>query len=495
MIVWVLTALVLVISYLAFRKPRNLPPGRWGLPVIGYIPLYTSDKSKMIRDFRNQFGNIFLWKLGSRITVGLCDYHLIKATFSRPECQGRPDFISVYEHNFQEKNTGLIMSVGDVWKDGRRFALRHLRDFGMGKSSMEGIILHEAMSLAKSYDDTVGKPVEFSWNLNVAVLNVIWKLVADKRYDPKDEKIMKFSEMLSADLDAIQGPILILDMFPALLHILPESLLNKWMKLSQIREHVAEFKSFFEDTIHEHEKTFDPDNPRDYIDAYLKEMQMETGNKSTIFQENRMNLISSVTSLFRAGSETTSSTMRWMVALMAVNPEIQRKMQKEIDEVFPGDEVPSLERRDKMPYTEAVLLEVHRFVTLLPIGLLHTATEDITVAGYRIPKNTVMFAHSESCHRDPKYWKKPNDFFPEHFLDEDGKLLTIREGFLPFSLGRRQCLGESLAKMELFLFATCLFKRFFFSAPEGSPILTESDPTKPILRFIRPYKVVMERRE
>lgn len=187
--------------------------------------------------------------------------------------------------------------------------------------------------------------------------------------------------------------------------------------------------------------------------------------------------------------------MRWMVALLAMNPEVQKKMQKEIDLVVPRDSIPSWEDRNKLPYTEAVLLEVQRFASLVPIGVFHTNTEDIQVGDYHLPKDTILFAAAEICHRDPTYWERPNEFYPEHFLDDQGQVLTKKEGFLPFSLGRRQCLGESLAKMELFIFGVCLLQKLFVAPPKGVTISTETDRTEPILNFVKPYKVVMTKRE
>ncbi|KAK7079648.1 hypothetical protein SK128_006050 [Halocaridina rubra] len=387
--------------------------------------------------------------------------------------------------------SGIVSSVGEVWSEGRKFTLRHLKDFGMGKSKMEDIIQHEAVTLAKSYEGTVDKPVEISWNLNVAVLNVIWKLVANQRYETDDEEVIRFSKMVSGDIELIQGPATLLDIFPGLHKVLPAFIQNHWMKIDLLHRNTLEFKDFLLNIIKKHEETHDPKNHRDYIDAVLTEMQNNRGNPGALYAEDYVNLITSVSDLFAAGSETTSSTTRWIVALLANYPDIQRKMQKEIDSVVPKERPPSLQDRDKLPYTEAVLLEAQRFASLLPLGVMHATTETIKIEDYVLPEGTVLFGCTEICHRDPKYWERPNEFYPEHFLDGQGKLLTKKEGFLPFSLGRRQCLGESLAKMELFLFATCLFQKFFFAPPKDVSIALQSIGKMPLFNFVPSYKVVM----
>ncbi|XP_066987986.1 cytochrome P450 2L1-like [Macrobrachium rosenbergii] len=492
MLTWTLVVLFLGLLYWLTKKPSGLPPGRWGLPIIGYVPLYTNNTRKIISDLREQYGDIFTWKIGSHVFVGFCDYELIKTTFNRPECQGRPYLFSFDIVKFHE-NGGIVSAVGDVWVQGRRFALRHLKDFGMGKSSLEGVIQYEAQNLVETFERTAGKPIEISWCLNVAVLNVIWKLVANIRYNTDDQEIIKFNANLRQNIELVQGRIQVLDMFPQLVKILPRFVLEKVFKVNVIYDNMEEFKNLMLETIETHVKTLDPNNPKDYIDAYLIQIQKERG-LNTIFKGDYVNLVITLSDFFGAGSETTSSTIRWLIALLATHPEIQRKMQKEIDEVVPRDTLPSLQDKDRLPYTEAVLLEVMRYSSFVPVGVMHATTEEIQVGKYRLPKNTTIFASARSCHRDRKYFERPEEFYPEHFLDKEGKVITKKDGFLPFSLGRRQCLGESLARMELFLFATCLFQRFTASPPKGGSISLEPDPFQPILSFIPPYEVVLTKR-
>ncbi|XP_064111560.1 cytochrome P450 2L1-like [Macrobrachium nipponense] len=437
MLTWTLVVLFIGLLYWLTRKPSSLPPGRWGLPIIGYIPLYTNNTRKIVSDLREQYGDIFTWKIGSHVFVGFCDYELIKTTFSRPECQGRPYVFSFDMVKFHS-NAGIVSSVGDVWVQGRRFALRHLKDFGMGKSSFEGVIQYEAQNLVETFERTAGKPIEISWCLNVAVLNVIWKLVANIRYNTDDQEIIKFSAFLKQNIELIQGRIQVLDMFPQLFKILPRFVLEKVFKVNVIYNNMEQFKNLMLEIIENHIKMLDQNNPKDYIDAYLIEIQKERGSLSTIFKDDYVNLVTTLSDLFGAGSETTSSTIRWLIALLATHPEIQRKMQKEIDEVVPRDTLPSLHDKDRLLYTEAVLLEVMRYSSFVPVGIMHATTEEIQVGKYRLPKNTGIFASARSCHRDQKYFERPEEFYPEHFLDKNGKVITKKDGFLPFSFGMGQ---------------------------------------------------------
>lgn len=126
-----------------------------------------------------------------------------------------------------------------------------------------------------------------------------------------------------------------------------------------------------------------------------------------------------------------------------------------------------------MPYTEATIMEVQRLSMAVPLAIPHMTSEKTVLQGYTIPKGTVVIPNLWSVHRDPAIWEKPDDFCPDRFLDDQGQLLK-RETFIPFGIGKRVCMGEQLAKMELFLMFVSLMQSFTFALPAGSekPIMT-----------------------
>ncbi|XP_005372381.2 cytochrome P450 2J3-like, partial [Microtus ochrogaster] len=148
---------------------------------------------------------------------------------------------------------------------------------------------------------------------------------------------------------------------------------------------------------------------------------------------NEESLICSTLDLFFAGTETTSTTLRWALLYMALYPEIQSKVQAEIDRVIGQEKQPSLADQDSMPYTNAVVHEVQRMANVIPLNVPRKVTVDTNLAGFHLPKGSILHTNLTSLHMDPNEWAIPDILNPKHFL-ENGEFKK-RESFLPFSMG------------------------------------------------------------
>ncbi|XP_006885973.1 PREDICTED: cytochrome P450 2D14-like [Elephantulus edwardii] len=201
-------------------------------------------------------------------------------------------------------------------------------------------------------------------------------------------------------------------------------------------------------------------------DAFLDEVQKAKGNPESSFTVDNLRLV--VADLFGVVMVTTAITLARVLLLVLLHPEVQHRVQKEIDEVIGQGRAPEMADQAHMPFTTAVVHEVQRFGDIVPLGLPHMTLRDIEVQGFLIPKGTTLITKLSSVLKDETVWKKPFRFHPEHFLDDQGHFVK-QEAFMPFSAGRRACLGEPLAHMELFLFFTSLLQRFSFSVLPGQP--------------------------
>ena len=118
-----------------------------------------------------------------------------------------------------------------------------------------------------------------------------------------------------------------------------------------------------------------------------------------------------------------------------------------------------MELRSKLPYTEAVLLEIQRLGNVSPTALLHTTTAPTTVGKFNFPVDTHILPHLTSMMMDPEAFPEPRRFNPKRFIDDRG-CFAPHHNVVPFGVGKRKCPGENLAKAELFIFFTSLVHKF-----------------------------------
>ncbi|KAK3097752.1 hypothetical protein FSP39_012812 [Pinctada imbricata] len=164
--------------------------------------------------------------------------------------------------------------------------------------------------------------------------------------------------------------------------------------------------------------------------------------------------------LIGAGFDTTATTLRWGLLLLASNPNVQEKAQREVDEVLGYGRRPSLTDKSRLPFTEAITLEVLRMGSTAPLSVPHSALEDTEIYGYTIPKDTVILFNLYSSNFDEQLWDSPYRFKPGRFLDRKGEIMREKaESVVSFGVGRRRCIGESVARMNIFMLLSSLLQR------------------------------------
>ncbi|XP_026222707.1 cytochrome P450 2C31-like [Anabas testudineus] len=354
--------------------------------------------------------------------------------------------------------TCLGISNGECWRQLRRFTLTTLRDFGMGRKGMEQWIQEESKHLVVYINNTKATSFDPVFLLSCAVSNVICCLVFGERFNYEDKHFLRFLNTIS-EISLLGSSFLgeMYNIFPWLIELLPG-------RHQTIFAQVEELRDFIDLKIQEHKETLDPNSPRDFIDCFLIRINQEKDNPTTEFHYD--NLAATVMNLFVAGTETTSSTIKYALSVLIKYPDIQEKLQQEIATVIGRKRCPKMEDRKSLPFTDAVIHEVQRFVDIFPFSLPHYALKDISFRGYTIPKDTVILPLLHSVLKDEKQWATPWSFNPQHFLEQNSNFKK-NPAFLPFSAGKRACVGESLARMELFIFLVSLLQHFTFSCAEG----------------------------
>ncbi|OCT83136.1 cytochrome P450 2D19 [Xenopus laevis] len=477
------TLCLLLLDYMKRRKPcRNFPPSPPSWPFMGNIlQLDFSSLHNNYKELAKQYGDVFSLKFFWQNVVVLNGYEAIKEALLQKseDFADRPPFALYESIGFNGNNKAIVLAnYGKGWKDVRRFTLSTLRDFGMGKKSLEEKVREEAGYLCAAFQSEQGHLFEPHYKLNTAVGNVICSIMFGDRFDYDDFMFQKLVNLIQEILQAESGTMAqFTTTFPWLTK-LPG--LTKLVFRPQI-----DMLEYLQKIISEHQQTWDPACTRDFIDAFMLEIEKAKGDKDSHFNEK--NLLLTTFDLFTAGSETTTTTLRWGLLYMLQYPDVQRKAQEEIDQVIGRSRKPTMADVLQMPYMNAVIHEIQRCADIVPLSVPHMTYRNTEVKGFSIPKGVVVFPILSSVLKDEKIWEKPFQFYPEHFLDSDGKFVR-REAFLPFSAGRRVCPGEQLARMELFLFFTSLLQRFSFQIPDGHPC-PQDDPLVFGLQSPHPYKL------
>nr|XP_028572818.1 cytochrome P450 2C19-like isoform X2 [Podarcis muralis] len=435
--------MIICISCLVFlavrsRTPENakqLPPGPPPLPIVGNaLQLKTNNLAQVLQEFGEKYGSVFTMYFGTERVVVLHGYDAVKeALIDRgDEFAARGRLPLAHDVN---KGLGIIFSNGEMWKQLRRFILTTLRNFGMGKKSIEERIQEEAQFLLEKFQDTQEKPLDPTFSLSCAISNVICAIIFGKRYDYNDKKLLSMLSLISENFQLFSSPWgQLYNVFPSLMKCIPGPHHKVLKNNLAIREFVLE-------EVEEHKPTLDPSSPRDFIDCYLMKMDQE-----------------------------------------------KEKVHEEIDRVIGRSRSPCIADRGEMPYTDAVIHEIQRFISIAPLSAPHAVLKDTPFRQYVIPKGTTIYPSLTSVLHDSKEFPNPKEFDPGHFLHKDG---TFRKSdyFMPFSAGKRICVGEGLARMEIFLFLTTILQNFTLKSIIDPKDIDLTPVLSGISNFPRPYQL------
>uniref|UniRef100_A0A8C6A3E7 Cytochrome P450 n=1 Tax=Marmota marmota marmota TaxID=9994 RepID=A0A8C6A3E7_MARMA len=400
------------------------PPGPTPIPFLGnLLQISPNAPFQCLMKLRKKYGPMFTVYPGPWPVVILCGHELVKEALvdRADEFSGRGEMATL-DKNFQ--------------------------GHGVAMRSIEERIQEEAGYLLEEFRKTKGAPIDPTFFLSRTVSNVISLVVFGSRFDYEDKEFLNLLQMINESFIEMSTPwAQLYEMYSGIMRYLPGRHKHLYYVIEDLKDFVAS-------RVKVNEASLDPHHPRDFIDCFLQD---EKNNPHTEF--DLKNLVLTTLNLFFAGTETVSSTLCYGFLLLMKHPEVEDKIHKEINQVIGPHRTPCVEDRVKIPYTDAIIQEFQRLTDIVPMGVPHNVIQDTHFQGYFLPKGTDVFPVIGSVLKDPKYFRYPDAFYPEHFLDEQG-CFKKNEPFMPFSSGKRICLGEALARMELFLYFTSILQNF-----------------------------------
>ena len=473
--------LLSVYTLMLFKNIRKrYPPGPWGFPLVGHIPLMGTHPQYKFKTWRRKYGDVFCIRMGSWRTVVINGYSVIKeAMVSKGNVfSDRPKFLSarLLKKTYEGHDSMAFGSFNQSNTELRKLSVRALHRFTNTESTHTQEIVHEEIEIL--LDEILswnGKPHFIEDSIRVSVGSIIYQLLYGRGQNLREDNVFKYVIACTDELNECFSPRNNpLDMMPWLEVFMPGKTLKMIKAMSQavgiVDTHVLN-----------HSETFDHTNVRDILDVFLAS-DVPRGFDLVAMNE-----------LLAAGQETTTSTLCWIITYLLLYPEVQTRIQNEIDEVVGSGRKVTLKDRPELCYTEATILEALRIRSAGPISIPHCTTEDTKLGGFDIDNGTVVIVNIHSANMDESYWKNPEIFRPERLLNNNNELdLTKCSRIIAFGLGPRRCLGEHLAKLNIFLILSNLLQRCTFTRVDTEPI--DLTPIQLLSAKPKPVKfVVLER--
>ncbi|XP_054165236.1 cytochrome P450 2E1-like [Oppia nitens] len=434
-----------------------------------------------------KYGPIFTVYFGNNPQIIITDADIARQAFSKNEFSGR-------SHNYFASllaNGVAMADFGHSWRALRRVAHVAAMKYAMNEQ-LENVVV-----------DCVDKTVEI----------MLEREGPDKPIKPYDYIYMTFLNILAnSAFNENRGDFISDEEFKKYKYVFKD-IDNEFQIKSKFREYLKplkwldrkvyekkskafnEMREFILKKFKLHYIDYNPNFERDFCDALIeaKNVAISEGRKSADYlTDDRLSMC--VFDMFFAGIETSETTFQWLLLLLAYYPEMQNRLKQEIESKI-GNRLPRHQDRQQCHYVMAFIAETLRFRNVLPLGISHKTIVDIKIGNYTIPKDMVLYANQGIILRnnwDTKYWTTTDvdDFIPDRFIDNtDGTYSTTRfsQAFIPFGVGRRQCLGESLAIADLFL----VLVRFLQSTQNYDIVLDSHqglDPNPNISTFVRQSK-------
>ncbi|KAF2359668.1 Cytochrome P450 [Trinorchestia longiramus] len=365
--------------------------------------------------------------------------------------------------------SGLVCAEGELWREHRRFTVGVMRALGMRSGAARAALYERIHHTAKQTALDLGSPdgvqvVDPSSELLHSLGNTMNILIFGVAYEKNDPEWRRLLFLLDegAKLIGVMGA---LNFLPWLRFLPKYREMISFIKVNQVKSH-AIYQRIIDNFIAE--KKLDTEDEvkeiRHFVDAYIQEVWSRGAGMEGSFTTQQLHHVAA--DLFGAGTETTVTSLRWLLLDLAAHQHVQDEVYEEILEFASSDGSLDLAELQSLVYTQATLLESQRMHPVVTLGVPHGATQDLDIEGFHIAKGTMLIPLLAEVHNDPNQWKDPDHFEPRRFINPSDKQIIRHAAFLPFQTGRRVCPGEDFARLVLLLYVTQILLRYRLVLPK-----------------------------
>ncbi|CAL5211118.1 unnamed protein product [Lathyrus oleraceus] len=465
-----LLAICLILPLLIFfrkhKTTKHFPPGPKGLPIIGNLhQLDLLNISVQLADFSKIYGPIFSLKLGSRQAIVVSSSEIAKEIFKKNDhtFSDRPQLYSQQKLSYNGSEV-LFSQYNESWRDIRKICVIHIFS-SIRVAYYSSIRNFEVRKLIKKISENANSSsvTNMSEVLISLASSLICNIAFGKTFENEGpESSSRFPEMLH-EFQALLAETFVADYIP----------FTGWIDKARglhgrLDKIYKEFDKFYQEIIDEH---LDP-NREHGDEEVIVDVLLRLKKERSLPFDITFDLIKGVLmDMLVAATDTSSATLIWFMLALIKNPRVMKKVQEEIRSVGRKKDFINEDDIKNFPYLKAAIKETLRMNLPSPLLVQREAREKCTLSGYEIPAKTILYVNAWAIQRDPNFWKNPDEFYPERFLESslESSINFTGQDFelIPFGAGRRICPGITMGVAFLELVLANLLYAFDWGLPDG----------------------------
>ncbi|XP_065857389.1 iridoid oxidase-like [Euphorbia lathyris] len=464
-------SLIFITSFLILKKRQSKnsrkqqPPGPPALPVIGNLLDIGSDLNQNLYKLRLKYGDLLWLRLGWTNTLVIQTAKAAEQLFKNHDA-------SFCDRTIREASKALKFNDGSigVGKYGSNWRiLRRLVTLGLMTSKQ---IQRTTFIRRKCIDDMIQEieedsaaglrrgesgEIELSKYVFIMTFNLMGNLILSRDLvNSRSDEGNEFFHAMDKVME-LSGKSNLADFYPFLKRFDPQRIkkgteiyLGRTLSILEnyVMERIEELKSMKER------------ESKDFLDTILEYNESGDGGRQEQEKISTHNILILILEMFFGGTETTSSTIEWVMTELVRSPESMKMVKEELGRVVGHKRKVVEDDLDELPYLHAVIKEAMRLHPILPLLVPRKSLEESSFMGYFIPKDTQVFVNASAIGRDPEAWDDPLSFKPERFLGSNIQYRGQNFELLPFGSGRRICVGYPLAHQILHLTVASLLQCF-----------------------------------